>query len=373
MSDVAISYKSEQRSQVYALADRLRAGGLSVWMDESAETTERTADAYGIIPGQQWVDTIKDALIDASMVLILDSAAWRRSGICRWEYDYAQYCGKRISVIQLESDDDAEVDGVAAPEATWPVSDVDDLIARFGEHADVVRAHTRVLRAATGRPVRQRLVRFLVGSSDVSDVKAVQEADPHVTGLRLNDYLQQYANDVLNRAGKRRRRLAAGAALIVVVLLAASVIAYQRQQSAEKNRNAAEESARFQQSLLLASQAIAADNTVEARRLLEEAAADTPQLRAARIQVEATAYQRTTTWIPANAPADPYIAVVLSDDARTQAVASRNAVSVFDTYTGERLKEFSVPAAVRPTMLQMTPSGDLLVGHKGSARNHIGR
>lgn len=93
MADVFLSYKSEDRDLVQALAQALESEGVSVWLDNK------------IAPGEVWRETIARALGEAKVVIVAWSKRTENPSDAAWvlnEVDEAQRLHLPIIPVRLE-------------------------------------------------------------------------------------------------------------------------------------------------------------------------------------------------------------------------------------------------------------------------------
>lgn len=323
MYHVFVSYSSANRDVAESFVRELTARGLNVWMDDA--DAERGDSEMGVPAGTKWRDSISAGLDSSMIVVVLDSATWRSSGVCRWEYEHALNAGKRIAVVRAVGDDDEE----GGPSETVQPSTVDDDVERIvrlvAEHEAVVRAHTRLLIADSDEPTG--FLGRLFGRDRVADdVEAILGGALENAGLKLSDRHRVVIEKTLASEASRRRRtrVARGSTLGVVTILAigalaASVVAYQANSRSQVERN-------NQVSVLSASEAIAAHTGDEARAALKRGrhAADTDALRAATQIVEAKNRDSEIIYSGVSSPTG----VAVSEDGSTIVVSEGDTLTV---------------------------------------------
>ena len=92
MANIFISYSSHDRAKAAALCDKLRAAGMSVWIDES-----------GISAATQWTDEIVKAIEECKIFIILLSHFAIDSHNVIKELKLASEEKKHIIPVELES------------------------------------------------------------------------------------------------------------------------------------------------------------------------------------------------------------------------------------------------------------------------------
>ncbi len=263
MSDILISYSTTHKADALDVRGELRAAGLRVWMDDQSEV-DSSLSAIGVPLGQQPWSVISAAIDQALLFLVLDTDGWRRSEHCRREYKYARAHGKRIAVFGIVRET-AE----PAPVASWPVGDLNDLIARFHDDIDVVRAHTRLVRACAeaddGRRPRASQRRALA-----ADLRSVLAAPPKA-GVDLYDQLEAFGKNMLESARRDRATRVSVAAVVLVILGVLTATALGARSAGIAAREDAVVSANQQASLRLAADAGVALTTDEQVALAAEA------------------------------------------------------------------------------------------------------
>jgi len=91
MSDIFISYSRNDQSQAHALAEKLRAIGMKVWMDQES-----------LIPSEQWATEVVEAICECSAFLVLLSASSVESHNVLKELSLASEKRKRVIPIDLD-------------------------------------------------------------------------------------------------------------------------------------------------------------------------------------------------------------------------------------------------------------------------------
>lgn len=89
--EVMISYSSQERPQVLAIVQKLRAAGVAVWIDHG-----------GIDGAQRWGEEIVNAIEDCKIVLLMVSRSSMRSENIAKEVSIASDGGKRLLPLYLE-------------------------------------------------------------------------------------------------------------------------------------------------------------------------------------------------------------------------------------------------------------------------------
>jgi hypothetical protein len=205
VADVAISYSHLETPLALALRLACRRAGLTVWMD-LPETGVDAASERGIPVGRDFWGVIDPEFARASVILAIDTPAWRASADCQTENSLCKKLGKWIVNANV-----ASVEGLAH-----------DLAQKVAEKRQVLTAHARIAARVVIRDHKETWLQRWQGQSRSTDALIVLGNGFDGTGLSISPSIRAIANADIHaaQASIRRVRTAATTAITVFVVLA---------------------------------------------------------------------------------------------------------------------------------------------------------
>lgn len=211
-----ISYSQSERGLAIQVCDRLISAGQTVWMDDFGGAA---GEFLGIPAGQRHRDTIRSAILNSATFLIVDSAPWRASAYCAYEWEIARRAGRRTAAITDPALPPLDVGCAERFER------LDSLLGRLELHEELAIAQVRLDEARLhGGSSQGLLARVLGGPERQADAELLATVAAGDGMPRITPAQAEFVRQVIHEGSIRRRRLRlAGTSLLSVLALLAGV------------------------------------------------------------------------------------------------------------------------------------------------------
>lgn len=238
VADTFISYAREDSAFVQKLVAALIANGRAPWIDSE-----------GILPADEWMDSVRDAIDNTEAFVFVVSPDSMSSTVCGSEVSHASQQGKRLIPVVFRDPVSGTVPEVLGPISAlnWiflrPTDDFDAgialLVRALETDIDLVRTHTRVLTRAKAWELSGHRASPLLRGEELHQAeawlaRAASGAEPKPNALQSSFVAAS------RRATSRRQRNAIGASLgIAVLAMALSLVAVTQRNQARSQRRLA--------------------------------------------------------------------------------------------------------------------------------------
>ncbi|MCL2703825.1 MAG: toll/interleukin-1 receptor domain-containing protein [Defluviitaleaceae bacterium] len=347
--DIAISYARKRYKEAVCIKESLESRGFLVWMDDE-----------GVTPGALHQAEIAKAFLSSSAVLVLDSAEWRESDYCIWEYNLSVKAGKRIAVFRLDIAGSAGISPSLSPIANIPAGNAEELADILHVGSKLAQAHADLLRLwfdstrAGDILVKDRdkiecddfwymkvpdvdVKRY---SKDVNISAAVEIVLSNNTGGGIMNFARQITVKIRKRK-IRNKSMSVTAAFLVIICSVLSIVFFLE---ARESRDIALIENQKQQALSLAQQSAMLENSFDrlATATLAVEAADTPYL----LSAYQSAYISNLTRQVFTIPQGQYLGAAFSGDNKKLVVTDHNQIYLANLSDGTLISNVTITEGI---------------------------